>query len=136
MTAHDEEAAAIARVQLDANGGYMSPVSRVKHVLNALDRATAERDDARITVERFRSSIYELEGTIGRRGIRIRDLEAQLKVRTDAQPLGWVNVYEDGSTGPLHESEEEALGARVNSKIVRTIRVYEHPPRRDGEGEV
>lgn len=152
--ASDEEAAAIARLRERIATNVWLRDGDVSKVLAALDRATAERDgwekDARnlamahhdahkrirdldAQVAHYRLSWESAERTIN--ALRA-DLRAQLAARTDATPLGWMNVYEDGPSMQIHRTKELAEdGARtdkgeIGPRVKRVaVPVYEHAPR-------
>lgn len=122
------------------------------HVLNAMDRARAERD-------MLQSVVRDCDITLGQRNARIRDLEAQLasekrkvkdldedytelsaeakQLRADlarltatgaspATPFGWVNVHKYG--GSFFDNEEDAKNNARGEVLHIAVPVYEHPP--------
>ena len=141
-----EERAAIARVRRQAKAGVFTTPVDVRHVLAALDRATAERDgwekDARnlamahhdahkrirdldAQVAHYRLSWESAERTIN---LLRADLRAQLAARTDAKPSWWVNVYPSLSDA-IHRSEESARAAASSDATRVAVPGYEHAPR-------
>lgn len=118
-----------------------------KHPLSvALREREKERDDARTEAAALRAKLAKAQSwsdamdckvrdvthdyvTLAERSnARIAELEAQLAARTDAKPLGWVNVYPD----ELHifmDEDEASDVASLDEDVVRVaVPVYEHPP--------
>ena len=150
-----DEDAVIARVRKWVGDQLASTEERV--VLAALDRARQERDDARteatalrVTEENLRAQLAgkdaatvrlhaqlddfedvheQLAQQIEKRDAENNELRAQLAARTDAKPMGWVNVYAEGR-GPrtlVWSTEEDAKDAAM-PYVIRTVPVFEHPP--------
>lgn len=129
-----------------ATGGlWTMTTSEIRHVLAALDRVTA---DARslatrtaiaeahqiflhATMEKQRQERDDARSELAAARALTIALRAQLAARTDAKPMGWVNLY-DGEEGRTvfrntFRSHEEAQHFAAPN-VLRTVPVFEHPP--------